>query len=114
MSLKRKEYKVNESAETEKATSFFIACEANPATKVKVTEAMRVMGYSNHEFANLTLHMQVHHVIQKIKGEVSLCPKAVAAYLLLTLTTAATAARPTLRPITPNQATAPVFLGGGG
>jgi hypothetical protein len=33
MSLKRKEYKVNDSAE--KAALFFTACQANPDTKVK-------------------------------------------------------------------------------
>jgi hypothetical protein len=63
--------------------------------KVKMTEeAMRVMGYSDCKAADMTLQMQVCCAIQKIKGEVSLHPKTVAAYLLLTLTTAATAARP--------------------
>jgi hypothetical protein len=47
MSSKRKEYKVDDCAE--KAACFFIACKANPATKVKVTEAMRVRGYSNRD-----------------------------------------------------------------
>ncbi len=50
---------------------------------------------------------------KKIKGEVSLCPKAAAANLLLTLATAATAARLALRTITPNQAAVPVLPVGG-
>jgi hypothetical protein len=75
--LKRKEYKVDDCAE--KAAHFFIACHTDPATKVKVTEAMQVRGYSNGEAADLTLQMQVHCAIQKIKGEVSLCPMAAAA-----------------------------------
>jgi hypothetical protein len=111
MSFKRKEYKINDLSE--KAARFFVACKANPGTKVKVTEAMRVRRYSNCESANLTLQMQVRCVIKKIKGEVTLHPEAVAAHLLLALSTAATAARPVLRTITPNQATALVLPVGG-
>jgi hypothetical protein len=107
MFLKRKEYKINDCAE--KAACFFVACHPDPATKVKVTEAMWMRGYSDCEGADLTLQMQVHCTIQKIKGEVSLCPKAVAPHLLLTLATAATAARLALRNIMPNQAAAPVL-----
>jgi hypothetical protein len=48
MSSKSKEYKVNDRAE--KAAHFLIACkQANPATKVKVTEAMQVKMYSDLE-----------------------------------------------------------------
>ncbi len=61
----------------------------------------------------MTLQMQVHCTIKKIKGEVTLCPKAVAAHSLLALSTAANAARLALRTITPNQATAPVLPVGG-
>jgi hypothetical protein len=63
MSLKRKEYKVDDHAE--KAARFFVACKVNPATKVKVTEAMRVRGYSNHESADLMLQMQVRCMLQR-------------------------------------------------
>ncbi len=70
---------------------------------------MRVRGYSDCESANLMLQMKVRCAIQKIKGEVTLCPKAVATQLLLALATAATAAKPVLRFITPNQAAAPVL-----
>jgi hypothetical protein len=59
------------------------------------------------------LQMQVHHAIQKIKGEVTLCPEAVATHLLLALSTAVTAARPVLRTITPNLETALVLPVGG-
>jgi hypothetical protein len=45
MSSKRKESKVDDLAE--KATCFFVKREPNPAAKVKVTEAMRVEGYSD-------------------------------------------------------------------
>ncbi len=70
MSLKRMEDKVNDCAE--KAAHFFIACNANPAIKGKVTETMQGRGYSDCKAANLTLQMQVQYAIQKIKGEVSL------------------------------------------
>jgi hypothetical protein len=52
MSLKRKEYQVNDRAE--KATRFFIACKANPTTKVKVAEAMQVREYSDLEAKETT------------------------------------------------------------
>ena len=58
----------------EKVTCFFVACEPNPATKVKVTEAMQVKG----DAANLTLQQQVLHTVVKVKGEVSPHPKSVA------------------------------------
>ncbi len=109
MSLnRRKEYKVEHPAE--KAARFLVACKANPDTRVKVTEAMQVRGYSDCKAADLTLQMQVHHAIKKIKGKVTLRPKAVATHSLLALSTAATAARPALRTITPNQATALALL----
>jgi hypothetical protein len=53
MSSKRKEYKDDNQAE--KAAPFFVACKANPATKVKVTEALQVRGYSDCASANLML-----------------------------------------------------------
>jgi hypothetical protein len=107
MSSKRKKYEVDDRAE--KATHFFVACQPDSATNVKMMEAMRVRGYSNHEAANLTLQMQVLCAIQRKKGEVSLRPEAAATHSLLTLATAATAARPALRNIMPNQAAVPVL-----
>ncbi len=61
----------------------------------------------------MKLQMQVHHTIKKVKGEVTLCPEAVATHLLLALLTGVTVARPVLRTITPNQATAHVLPVGG-
>ncbi len=71
---------------------------------------MRVKGYSDLEAADLTVHMQVRQAIKKIKGEVYLCPNAVAATLLLPLLTAANVARPALRTITQNQGAAPIIV----
>ncbi len=48
--------------------------EKNPATKVKVTEAMQVRGYSNCESANLMLQMQVRCTIQR-NGKARRVPK---------------------------------------
>jgi hypothetical protein len=93
----------------EKNIRFFIACQANQTTKVKVTEDMQVRGYSDSEAAKLALQIQLCCGIQKIKGEFSLCPKAAATHLLPT-PAAAAAARPALRNITPNQAAAPVLV----
>ncbi len=72
MSSKMKEYKVDDHAE--KARSFFVACEPNSATKVKVTEAMWVKVYSDLEAANSMLQMLVHQAIKKLKGK-SLLPQ---------------------------------------
>jgi hypothetical protein len=70
---------------TEKAARFIVSCKANPATKVKVTEAMRVRGYSDHESTDLTLQMQVLCAIQKIKGKVTLHSEAMVAHSLLAI-----------------------------
>jgi hypothetical protein len=43
MSLKRKEYEVNDCAR--KAALVFLACEANPATRLSIPTAMRAKGY---------------------------------------------------------------------
>jgi hypothetical protein len=64
MTLKRKEYKVDDCAK--KAAHFFIACHANTDTEVKVTEAMQVKGYSFSKPTDLTLQVQVHRTINKI------------------------------------------------
>jgi hypothetical protein len=46
------------------AARFFVASKADPDTKVKVTEAMRVKGYSDCKAANLMLQRQVHCTIK--------------------------------------------------
>jgi hypothetical protein len=62
MSSKRKEYKDDDQAKN--AARLFVACKANPATKVKVTEALQVRRYSDCESANLMVQMHVHRAIQ--------------------------------------------------
>jgi hypothetical protein len=47
MTLKRREYHVDCCAK--KAAIFFVACEQNPATRVKIPDAMRIKGYSPSE-----------------------------------------------------------------
>ncbi len=41
-------------------TSFFVACEPNTATRVKILNAMRTRRYSQSEAADQALQMQVH------------------------------------------------------
>ncbi len=50
MSSKRREYHVDCCAK--KAAIFFLACEPNPATRVKIPDAMRIKGYSPSKAAN--------------------------------------------------------------
>jgi hypothetical protein len=57
MTLKRREYHVD--CRAKKAAIFCVACEQNPATRVKILDAMRIKGYSPSEAANQVLQMQV-------------------------------------------------------
>jgi hypothetical protein len=50
MSSKRKEYKVDD--RTKKATLLFLACEANPDTRLSIPAAMRAKGYLDVEAAD--------------------------------------------------------------
>jgi hypothetical protein len=50
MSLKRREHHVDRRAK--KAALFFVACDENPDTRVKVPDAMRIKGYSPSEAAD--------------------------------------------------------------
>ncbi len=52
-----------------KATKFFLAYEPNPATQINITAAMKCRGYSEVEAAYRTLQMQVHHAVDRFKGE---------------------------------------------
>ena len=52
-----------------KAVLFFVACDANPDTRVKIPDAMRINGYSPSEAADRSLQMQVCREADKIKGE---------------------------------------------
>jgi hypothetical protein len=54
MSSKRREYR-----RAKKTTHFFVACHANPDTRVKIPKAMKIKGYSPSEAADRSLQMQV-------------------------------------------------------
>ena len=91
----------------QKAVLFFVACDANPDTRVKIPNAMRIKGYSPSEAADrslqLQLQMQVRRKADKIKGEAipgPPAPAAAAASALLTLSTTANVGRPAFRTIT--------------
>ena len=89
---------------TKKAALFFVACDANPDTRVKIPNAMRIKGYSPNEAADRSLQQQVRREADKIKGEVVPGPSApaaaAAASALLTLSTTANVGRPALQTIT--------------
>ena len=97
---------------TKKAALFFVACDANPDTRVKIPDAMRIKGYSPSEAADRSLQMQVRCDADKIKGEAipgPPAPAAAAASALLTLSTTANVERSALRMITPVPAAVFVF-----
>jgi hypothetical protein len=50
MSSKRREYHVDRRAK--KAALFFLACDANPDTRVNIPDSMRIKGYSISEAAD--------------------------------------------------------------
>ena len=88
---------------SKKAALFFVACDANPDTRVKIPDAMRITGYSPSEAANRSLQMQVRREADKFKGEAipgPPAPAAAAASALLTLSTTANVGRPAFRTIT--------------
>ncbi len=63
ISLKRREYKVDDRAK--KVAVFFRACEANPDTRLSIHAAMRAKGYSDVEAADQILVQQVRRESQK-------------------------------------------------
>jgi hypothetical protein len=65
MTSKRRKYHVD--CRAKKAAIFFVACEPNPATRMKIPDAMRIKGYSPGEASNRVLQMQVHCKAEKIK-----------------------------------------------
>ena len=87
-----------------KAANFFVACDANPNTRVKIPDAMRIKGYSISEAADRSLQMQVRREADKIKAEAVPGPSApaaaAAASALITLSNTANVGRPALRTIT--------------
>jgi hypothetical protein len=106
MSSKRKEYKVDDRAK--KTALLFLACEANPDTRLSIPAAMRAKGYSDVKAVDQILVQQVRRESQKNKPKGTPCPESAAASLLLALATVATTARPALRMISLNQMAAPV------
>ncbi len=88
---------------SKKAALFFVACDANPDTRVKIPDAMRIKGYSPSKAADRSLQMQVCCKADKMKGDAipgPPAPAAAAASALLTLSTTANVGRPLLRTIT--------------
>ena len=67
VSSKRREYHAD--CRSKKAALFFVVCDANPDTIVKIPDAMRIKGYSPSKAANRWLQQQVHCEEDKIKGE---------------------------------------------
>jgi hypothetical protein len=103
MSLKRREYHVDRRAK--KAALFFLACDANPDTRVNIIpNSMRIKRYSISEAADRSLQQQVRREVNKIKGEAVPGPSApvaaASASALITLSNTAIVGRPALQTIT--------------
>jgi hypothetical protein len=114
MTLKRREYHVD--CRAKKAAILFVACEQNPATRVKIPDAIRIKGYSPSKAADQVLQMQVRCKAEKIKGDAipgPPAPAAMAASALLSLASVATTGRPALQTIMPNLTVAPIVTVGG-
>ncbi len=114
MTSRRREYHVDCCAK--KAAIFFVACEPNTATRVKIPNAMRIRGYSQSKAANRGLQMQVRRKAEKIKGEAipgPPAPETAAVSALLSLSTTANVGRVALAAITPVPAAGPILLAAG-
>ncbi len=72
---------------SKKAALFFVACDANPDTRVKIPDAMRIKGYSPSEAADRSLQMQVRREADKIKGEANIITTISSIIPTLTVTT---------------------------
>jgi hypothetical protein len=99
MSSKRREYHVDRRAK--KAALFFLACDANPDTRVNIIpDSMRIKRYSISEAADRSLQQQVRREVNKIKGEAVPGPSApvaaASASALITLSNTAIVGRPAL------------------
>jgi hypothetical protein len=114
MTSRRREYHVD--CRAKKAAIFFVACEPNTATRVKIPDAMRIRGYSQSEAANQALQMQVRCKAAKIKGEAipgPPAPEATAVSALLSLSTTANVGRVALAAMTPVPAAGPILPAAG-
>jgi len=76
-----------------KAALFFLACEANPATRLSIPAAMRAKGYLDVEAMDRILVQQVRRESQKKAPKDTPCPESAAASSLLALATMAMTAR---------------------
>jgi hypothetical protein len=63
----RKEYGVDKRAQA--AAQFYVECNKNPNTKLKIPAAMRAKGYSDDDASNRTLQAQVRRAAEKIETE---------------------------------------------
>ncbi len=97
-------------AQRRRPSSSLPVIEANPYTRLSISASMRAKRYSGVEAKDQTLVQQVHPESQKNKPKDTHHPESVAALSLLALATAAMAARPALRTITPNLTAAPVVM----
>ena len=61
---------------TKKAALFFLACEANPATRLSIPAAMRAKGYLDVEAADRILVQQVRRESQKKAPKDTPCPES--------------------------------------
>jgi hypothetical protein len=110
MTSRRREYHVD--CRAKKVAIFFVACEPNTATRVKIPNAMKIRGYSQSKAANRVLQMQVRCEAEKIKGEAipgPPAPEAMAMSALLSLSTTANLGRIALAAITPVPAAGPIL-----
>jgi len=96
-----------------KAALFFLACEANLATRLSLPAAMRAKGYSDVEAVDRILVQQVRRESQKKAPKDTPRPESAAASSLLALATVATTARPALRSLLTKQTVAPIIVVGG-
>ncbi len=92
--FEKDEYKVDD--HSKKAALFFLACEANPDTRLLILAALRANGYTDVKAADQILVQQVRRKSQKNKPKDSPCPESVAASPLLALVAVVTMARPAL------------------
>ncbi len=114
MTSRRREYHVD--CRAKKAAIFFVACEQNTATRVKISNAMRIRGYSQSKAANQALQMQVRCEAEKIKGDAipgPPAPEATTVSALLSLLTTANVARVALAAITPIPVAGPILPAAG-
>jgi hypothetical protein len=107
----RKEYGVDKRAQA--AAQFYVECNKNPNTKLKIPAAMRAKGYSDDDAADRTLQAQVRRAAEKkieteqTTASVSVTPPAPARASKSNSTSTVRATDPALAPLA-NMASAVV------